>query len=402
MILYGKYITNETNIKIKVNSFFLAVVLVVQVMVSAVLIKFNIDIPIVYICLGILSVIINHYNFDKKIIPIILLFSFLFFISFLLLRDEMFKNDYLLGFFCFGLVPMYIASVKININEVMKYILIISCLFLWWPISLDSGSIDPGEQMSLSYSWVVLAICGIYFFFTEKKIHLRLLGLCSSIVYTYHIMLFRTRGAVLSIIIFIVLYFLLKIKTRKFKLLYLLLICLFLFLFFSNMYTVFLYLDYILSMYNINSQFIDYQLLLMKRDDMFSGRDLIYEATLNDFLNSPLYGNGVGYYYVLSGSYAHNLFLQLLSEGGLIISIPVFFVMGFAMAYVFVGKSIDHQFKKFFLYLFSISIPKLMFSWTLWLEQKFWVFLFFCFVLTIGQIGKLGGAIITRITRRDL
>lgn len=53
-------------------------------------------------------------------------------------------------------------------------------------------------------------------------------------------------------------------------------------------------------------------------DDNGNGRLLLWEIAIEDWMNKPIFGNGLGYAYETHGKASHNTYLQILSETGLI------------------------------------------------------------------------------------
>src|SRR5699024_2017118 len=75
-------------------------------------------------------------------------------------------------------------------------------------------------------------------------------------------------------------------------------------------------------------------------DGLSSGRVRIYEKSLELITKNPIYGNGISYFQSNAyGNYLYNLFLQLLLETCIIISIPVVIVVLIAMRVTFSSLS---------------------------------------------------------------
>src|SRR5699024_3986187 len=63
---------------------------------------------------------------------------------------------------------------------------------------------------------------------------------------------------------------------------------------------------------------------------ILNARDIVYERAFDMFASAPFFGNVVGSYgdkYINSFTYPHNLILQLLVEGGIILTLPFIFIL---------------------------------------------------------------------------
>lgn len=91
-------------------------------------------------------------------------------------------------------------------------------------------------------------------------------------------------------------------------------------------------------LYNIINRF-EYTI---SRNNLLSGRQNLFLECLNMFKSSPLFGSGWGSYTFLTVSRfqdAHNVYLQLLAENGIILSIP--FYAFFLVNWVHVAKAVS-------------------------------------------------------------
>ena len=117
-------------------------------------------------------------------------------------------------------------------------------------------------------------------------------------------------------------------------------------------------------------------------EEFMSGRDERYNVAINDILQNPIQGNGIGNYQEKypSYSYVHNFILEIINELGIIIFILVFYIL-----YVVVKEvriSIDYYQKLIYLFLLASS-AKLFVSSQYWNELTFWL------ILLIGINKKL-------------
>lgn len=110
---------------------------------------------------------------------------------------------------------------------------------------------------------------------------------------------------------------------------------------------------------------------------VLNGRDTVFANALSLFVKSPVFGTGAGSFGDAFGTWPHNLILQLLSELGILFSIPFLYVIGRGIFAILrqwkFAESKDAGIM--LLFLFSISIPRLMLSAYFWKEQSFWMFI---------------------------
>lgn len=120
---------------------------------------------------------------------------------------------------------------------------------------------------------------------------------------------------------------------------------------------------------------------LIEVDNITNNRQDLYSYAWHGFLNSPLWGNGIGGFSVNHGGWTHNLVLQLLYEGGILLSSLVLIPLVKNCLFVLREKRLTGDEYSLFVLLFSASIPKLMFSTELWSTQSFWMLFAFCMLI---------------------
>ncbi len=99
----------------------------------------------------------------------------------------------------------------------------------------------------------------------------------------------------------------------------------------------------LLIMFGANSEFVYRVVTSLGRDMSFSGRDYLWEQALEQFVDEPLWGNGVFSTFVLKtgviATHAHNLFLDLLAKHGGITLLSFFMLIG--SVFLSIGKEKD-------------------------------------------------------------
>ena len=142
-----------------------------------------------------------------------------------------------------------------------------------------------------------------------------------------------------------------------------------------------LYLYDTLASYGVEVSAIKKMYRLIEADNVSNNREELYNFAWNGFLSSPVFGNGIGGFSVNHGGWAHNLILQLLYEGGVILTALI--LVPLIKSSVFILKSTIVTVEEYAMYivLFSTSIPRLLFSTELWNTQAFWMLFALCILI---------------------
>lgn len=133
----------------------------------------------------------------------------------------------------------------------------------------------------------------------------------------------------------------------------------------------------LLSANEIKISAIDKMYRLIKAENLLNNRSELYEFAWKGFLESPIWGNGVGAFSVNHGGWAHNLFLQVLYEGGVILFLLLFIPILIITYHMVWGDKVKKENYSFLVLLFCTSIPRLLFSTEIWNTQSFWMLLVF-------------------------
>lgn len=108
---------------------------------------------------------------------------------------------------------------------------------------------------------------------------------------------------------------------------------------------------------------------------VLSGRDEIYSITWQYIKGDPFSIRGINSDIVIIGGYVHNIFLELLFQLGLILG-GLFIIVILYRAYRTIFYQKYSHIHEFTLIMFSIAIPSLMVSHSLWNNMYFWIWLF--------------------------
>lgn len=132
---------------------------------------------------------------------------------------------------------------------------------------------------------------------------------------------------------------------------------------------------------DFNIQALSKMYRLMEVGNITNNRQELYSYAWHGFVNSPIWGNGIGGFSVNHGGWTHNLILQLLYEGGILLSSLVLIPLAKNCLFVLREKRLTGDEYSLFVLFFSASIPKLMFSTELWSTQSFWMLFAFCMLI---------------------
>ncbi len=340
----------------------------------------------------------KHIRINRKALAL-LLFLLIFFVVTLAIKgfDSTVKK-YLIEFMAYGVVAFLLTSLPVKPYKILRYTMLIGILFLINPLEFINNislSTNVYSRISMGASYAILpcvAAAIIHFTFFKNNNWLNILGYFANMILLVILLTQGSRGAVLSIVLLIFLIFYVKL-TQKFRSDFS-----FVKLFIFNI-TMILSL---IIMLNIESILLwSYKLLqengieiatLLKSYDLVNSyglvgilnfREEIYKNSFNLFLESPLWGQGIGVYGDIFGWYPHNLFLQLLCEGGLILALPIIFILLKTFDLLFKSWSKDKmvdEWRYMLMLLLVVAIPRLLFSSYLWQQQAFWLMIFIYFV----------------------
>lgn len=140
--------------------------------------------------------------------------------------------------------------------------------------------------------------------------------------------------------------------------------------------------DY-LSTFGISLNVIDKFLRLEDNGDMTNGRDAISSMAWKGIMTSPIWGNGTSQFLNNTGEvYPHNFIIQMLYDGGIILtSLVLFPIIRILIRKI---RIVSTEELICLLFLFFASVPGALFSGDLWNASTLWMF--FGFVLAKNSV----------------
>ena len=275
--------------------------------------------------------------------------------------------------FIFG-IPLYCVSSKISNTDV-----IIDGLSHTIPVSvicigiivflLNTNRVDGFDySMSLGYALLIPLFCAIVYVVEQK----RFLPLLALILQIFVIIVYGSRGQLLSIAFFIALYSIstanISMKKKRIILILILVVSVIVFLGFKPILSS---LIAIFDSFGLHSRTLGY---LLERTT-YTGREFVWKAAVERIKDRPLLGWTLGIDTSAIGFYPHQIYLEFLLQFGiplgLLLSIIVTVI---SLRAAFFTKHQDSLVLMFFCYGF---IPLLLSSdFLVW--PSFWVFMGLC------------------------
>lgn len=290
-----------------------------------------------------------------------------------------YMNLFLLYGALFMLLPVGTVDFQLTIKTIFYFGTLLSPLYLSYNYGYSLTEIEEGYEdgilMTMSYR-VLPYICSSFYVFVDKenKLLLRLLSLSVFAVYSFLLIIMGARGAIASILIFVSLCYVVDANTskKKIKRSIVFIICISLLLILFNPLIISLYNFF--ESHGINSRSITriYYAQIFG-GDLSAGRNDIYSMAINDFFSSPIWGNGIGSFDSYKGTYPHNIFLQLMVEGGLLFLVP-FLIVFFKGIKVIFTLDFNSSYNKMLMLILCSGVVRLFFSSFLWGSHFCWLF----------------------------
>ena|SRR5690554_1671892 len=354
---------------------------------------FNLDSNVTAISIGIVCIyFFSLMSFPKLKIKVII---FIFFITTFYLISYLYyagtvdvKIQDFLFYFVFSILVMIKPA---PIERLLLYIMMIGALgILFIDFSPIFVSTYKSISMGMSYALLPIVLATLLHFTYYRSKKSKLAMMLYVINASYFIILFRyaVRGVIISLLSFILLLYVVRytsngVKQKKRSFFYYLtIISIFILaiVFLLNMHEIFYTINDFFNTRGINIAFLAKTQRLLEIEDILHGRVPIYTEAIKGFLHSPIWGNGIGVFQNRTGfNYPHNFILQLLFDGGILLTFPVVFIIIRGFIYAVKASYIEDGYPIFVL-LVCTSLPRLMFSANIWKTQSFWMLLAFVMV----------------------
>ena len=366
------------------NEFFLALYLYLFVLLRPLLSlsQTNSTMILFFCSFLIISVsIFYNYLFKKKRLTFYAIkgLLFIFFILSIVLIDIIIRSNsksfnFIYDFIIYAIIPIYLfVHVKYYMRFIYYFgILSVFIFIMYAPDPFIDYKISKG-YMTYGYSVMLPCFIGLHLLrniFKKSKMFLL------EIICFVLLLLFGNKGAIISVLIYIILWqlFIRKNNRRTISIYFISIFILIPIL--NNLRG---YLEELLN-YLTYQGYYSYSLksfynVLIGDSNGLSGRDVIWENAIELINQSLLFGNGLGTFESQFNTYSHNIILDIAVSYG-VIGLAIFssFLLIGLKHFIMVKK----ETRILFIIFFSLSIPKLMTSSYFFSEMGFWIFVFIC------------------------
>ena len=309
-------------------------------------------------------------------------------------RQEFNYSLFQLAFY--AIIPIAICQQKFDIKQVIVDILLLSLplvIVINKILAVDNVGLNQANMYN-TYCFIPPVIAAItYFVFYRKNTSSLLLkmALLLNAYYLVRTLFTATRGfwLVLASYVVLLIFYRLQIKATNRKYIAILSVVAIILLVVSlNASSIIsLFSDVAENTFGNGIGIVAKTKRLLGMGDILNGRSVIWGETMMNILKNPILGYGLeATKYLTSGPYLypHNYILQLILDCGIIGLYPIYITIK-AMVF-FLDKNYDKIDNKIsLLFLLSISIPIVSFSYDIWKYSAFWLLIGFGTTLLIGN-----------------
>lgn len=302
-----------------------------------------------------------------------LLICILFIFSFIQSEfEQKMTSTYLLYFLAYGAFVLLIIPFEFNSKNLFKIVSIYS--FVGNIIILIRGYTDfsSEEAMGMTYALLPCILVCIYVIGDKYSLLTKLFAIGSLILSLKFILGYGSRGILISLAVFGVLYILCRfIKYVSIRWILIFITSFLAILVSNNLIYIFSKLQYVLNKFNISVYAINKTLKYWELGKFDNGRMGIWNRAFSGILDRPILGHGIGTFEVSKGVHTHNLYLQCGWELGIIgiiaMSILTLLVIIFIINQKYTANGI------LLIILFTCSIVSLQVSSVYWMNVQFWM-----------------------------
>lgn len=310
---------------------------------------------------------------DLKFASIVLIMLILISINIISVSYKGIVIEQVIDFIKFGIIPLYLTSNEFSYDKFYKYLrcfsyISIIILILYIP-QVINGNLEY-MQYGVYISYCFIAFLFNYSIYSKKNIMDLLMAGISLII----ILFFGNRGSLIGCLIMIVFNILYTKELTLKKIVSRVIIIVILFITFMNSYNILVGVKRILVNHNISSYSINKYIMAFEEGIMksSSGRDEIYQSSIELIKNSGFRANGIGYYTYKTGeNYPHNFILDIMIIFGAIGTLIVLTILLILIIKLINIK--DEKIKMFLLLILIYTFVRLTFSATFITEETLWL-----------------------------
>ena len=278
------------------------------------------------------------------------------------------------------LIVNYQFDLELFLRSLILIALVISPVVLTTNYSIADFEVDNDEWMGTIYAITPFIVACIFYLFSGNARLFKVLSVICMVLYFSMFIMHTPRGAVVTVAAAIVVCAIQRWLEKGWAIKHVILLSILLIVF------IILSANYLLIGLQTLADKYDLRWLgkFVFAEDISNNRVPLYEEAWGGFLRSPIWGNGVATFHNFSG-YPHNLFLQMLYETGLLMVVPISYLLLRAFGIMIKRVSlcgIDYRFITFY---FIISFNQLMFSSFFWRSHCFWLLIWSVIAIVVFQ-----------------
>ncbi len=291
--------------------------------------------------------------------------------------------------YCF--IPIYLSFYKVDAKRILEFMMIFSVMVL--PVSNDffktGGFGYETIGMSTTYNILPFVVAvALHFWCYRKGANMFVWAIYAlNVYYLAKVVFLGNRGPIISLTVLGVLFLLHNfypdgtMKKSNLKTILISVLVGYVVVYFINNLEEILYSvnDWLVAK-NMEISAISKSIQKLEDGDISNGRDFLFDFVTNGIKEHYLVGNGIGTIYYNSRYryiYPHNLFLQLWYDIGIIVSIPMFWLIGKATYITAFKNNISKNRAVLMILLFTLSVPRLCYSAEFWVNIPFWLLIMF-------------------------
>ncbi len=310
----------------------------------------------------------------KRFIGTYTVWTFVFLLHYLMFpENNTYEQELVFPLFAMCL-PAFIYSSTIHDWAVLRNVMskasyIVFCVGLLLGVMVFWGKASVGSySMSLSYYLLLPSVMFIDEFLDRPRLRNIMFALLSILL----ILAIGARGPIMCIAVFIILKLIRSPERLRFSH-----VCAYLFSIFLVIIVVLFFDELLMSIYNLLSRFgiRSRSILLFLQPELhLSGRDRVYSRVIAEIMDNPITGIGIGGdRRVIGGGYAHNLFIELIADYGVLLGTLFVLALLVLMIRFFLSRN-RYQYDMFAIWL-SIGVIPLLVSSSYIEDMRFWIFL---------------------------
>jgi len=363
--------------KTKVNAYIMALYIFQFGLIQPVASLLNSQAPVGFFSLLLLVIMfmVNGFRIKRYVVVLFIVLSSLFLLHALINQSSSIAIlESYLDFILKGFSGIVFASLITNNDHLFKSFFNVSLInaaaMSLYPFTDFMSSVN---YMRFGYAMVPSAIM-LWYGVLYKQKH-KIIWIILALYTTGLTVIYGSRGAIIVLILAFFFYILFNNAiTRVLKI---------------TIITLFGTISYLFIHFNLLLRFVNYliddlgfstyamikirMMLNTGLAEASSGRNEIYQQMWEMIQTSPIFGNGLLHYTIVTGSTPHNILLQILVEFG-IFGLLVWFVIWLASARKFVAMSKEGSTDLFAIanLVVALSLGRLMVSSDMWLRPEYW------------------------------